>query len=176
MRHDPASTAVVVMLRGLKMFGMAQAVGELIEQGAPAFDAAVPILSQLLKAEMAEREVRSISYQIKAARFPAYKDLAGFDFAASEVNEALIRQLHRGDFMDGADNVVLIGGPGTGKSHMATALGVQAVEHHRKKVRFFATVDLVNALEQEKAMNRAGQLAERLLRLDLVILDELGYL
>jgi DNA replication protein DnaC len=71
---------------------------------------------------------------------------------------------------------VLIGGPGTGKTHIATALGIQAVEHHRKKVRFFATVDLVNALEQEKAMNRAGQLAERLLRLDLVILDELGYL
>ena len=71
---------------------------------------------------------------------------------------------------------MLIGGPGTGKTHIATALGIQAVEHHRKKVRFFATVDLVNALEQEKAMNKAGQLAERLLRLDLVILDELGYL
>ena len=84
MRHDPASAAVVVMLRGLKMYGMAQAVGDLIEQGAPAFEAAVPMLSQLLKAEMAEREVRSIAYQIKAARFPAYKDLAGFDFAASE--------------------------------------------------------------------------------------------
>ena len=87
-----------------------------------------------------------------------------------------MRQLHRGDFMDGADNVVLIGGPGTGKSHIATALGVQAVEHHRRKVRFFATVDLVNALEQEKAANKAGQLAERLLKLDLIILDELGYL
>ena len=176
MRHDPASAAIVVMLRGLKMYGMAGAVSDLIEQGAPAFEAAVPILSQLLKAEMTEREVRSIAYHIKAARFPAYKDLAGFDFAASEVNEALIRQLHRVDFIDGADNIVLIGGPGTGKSHMATALGVQAVEHHRKKVRFFSTVDLVNALEQEKAINKAGQLAERLLRLDLVILDELGYL
>ena len=176
MRHDPASAAVVVMLRSLKMFGMAQAAGELIEQGAPAFDTAVPMLAQLLKAEMAEREVRSISYQIKAARFPAYKDLAGYDFAASEINEALVRQLHQGDFMENADNVVLIGGPGTGKSHIATALGVQAVEHHRKKVRFFSTVDLVNALEQEKAMNRSGQLAERLLRLDLLILDELGYL
>jgi DNA replication protein DnaC len=176
MRHDPASAAVVVMLRSLKMYGMAQAVSELTEQGAPAFDAAAPILSQLLKAEMAEREVRSISYQIKATRFPAYKDLAGFDFAASEVNEALVGQLHRGDFTEGANNVVLIGGPGTGKSHIATALGVRAVEHHRKKVRFFATVDLVNALEQEKAMNKAGKLAERLLRLDLVILDELGYL
>ena len=176
MRHDPASAAVVVMLRGLKMYGMAQAASDLIEQGAPAFDTAVPILSQLLKAEVAEREVRSIAYQMKAARFPAYKDLAGFDFASSEVNEAMVRQLHRCEFIAGADNVVLIGGPGTGKTHIATALGVQAVEHHRKKVRLFSTVDLVNALEQEKALNKAGQLAERLLRLDLVILDELGYL
>jgi DNA replication protein DnaC len=169
-------TGNVVMLRGLKMFGMAQAAGDLIEQGAPVFDAAVPMLSQLPKAEVAEREVRSISYQIKATRFPAYKDLAGYDSAASEINEARVRQLHQGDFMENADNVVLIGGPGTGKSHIATALGVQAVEHHRKKVRFFSTVDLVNALEQEKTMNRSGQLAERLLRLDLLILDELGYL
>ncbi len=176
MRHDPASAAVLVMLRGLKMHGMAQATSDLIEQGAPAFDTAVPLLSQLLKAEMAERQVRSIAYQMKTARFPAYKDIAGFDFASSEVNEAMVRQLHRGEFINGVQNVVLIGGPGTGKTHIATALAVQAVEHHRKKVRFFSTVDLVNALEQEKALNKAGQLAERLLRLDLVILDELGYL
>ena len=176
MRHDPASAAVVVMLRSLKMHGMAQAVGELLEQGAPAFDTAVPILSQQLKAELAEREVRSIAYQLKAARFPAYKDLSGFDFASSEINEAMVQQLYRGAFIEGADNVVLIGGPGTGKTHIATALGIQAVQHHHKKVRFFATVDLVNALEQEKAFNKAGQLAERLVRLDLIILDELGYL
>jgi DNA replication protein DnaC len=176
VRHDPACAAVVVMLRALKMYGMAQAVSDLTEQGAPAFDTAVPILSQLLKAELAEREVRSVAYQIKAARFPAYKDLTGFDFASSEVSEPLVRQLHAGEFMAGAHNVVLIGGPGTGKTHIATALGVQAVEHHRKKVRFFATVDLVNALEQEKALNKAGQLADRLSKLDLVILDELGYL
>ena len=69
MRHDPASAAVVVMLRGLKMYGMAQAADDLIEQGAPAFSTAVPILSQLLKAEVAEREVRSIAYHMKAARF-----------------------------------------------------------------------------------------------------------
>jgi hypothetical protein len=81
-------------------------VSDLIAQGAPSFDAAVPILSQLLK----------------AARFPAYKDLAGFGCASSEVNEALVRQLHRGEFIDGADNVVQIGGPGTGKTHIATAL------------------------------------------------------
>ena len=67
-----------------------------------------------------------------------------------------MRQLHRCEFIENADNVVLVGGPGTGKSHIATALGVQAVEHHRKKVRFFGTVDLVNALEQEKAQGRSG--------------------
>ena len=91
MRHNPAAGAVVIMLRTLKMYGMAQAVGELTEQGSPAFEAAVPILSQLLKAETADREVRSTAYQLKAARFPNYRDLAGFDFASSEVNEALAR-------------------------------------------------------------------------------------
>ncbi len=83
MRHDPASAAVVVMLRGLKCsFDMAHAVGDLIEQGAPAFDAAVPHpLSTAEGKEMAERgQVRSIWYTEIKARFPAYKDLAGFDF------------------------------------------------------------------------------------------------
>jgi DNA replication protein DnaC len=176
MRHDPASASIVIMLRGLKMHGMAQAVGELMEQASPAFAGIVPILSQLLKAETAEREVRSVAYQIKAARFPAYKDLAGFDFASSEINEAQVRQLHRCEFTENAHNVVLIGGPGTGKTHIATALGIQAIEHHRLRVRFFSTVELVNALEQEKAQGKAGQIAERLVRSDLVILDELGYL
>ncbi len=157
-RHDPASAAIVIMLRSLKMYGMAQAMGDLMEQGSPAFEAALPILSQLLKAETAEREVRSVTYQIKTARFPAYKDLTGFDFASSEVNEALVRQLHRCEFIDQADNVVLVGGPGTGKTHIATALGVHAVEYHRKKVRFFSTVELVNALEQEKAQGKSGQI------------------
>ncbi len=189
MRHDPASAAIVIMLKSLKLHGMAQAVADLMDRamgtplvretmarGAPAFEAAVPMLSQLLKAEMAEREVRSIAYHLKIARFPAYKDLSGFDFAASDVNEPLVRQLHRCDFLDGAQNVVLIGGPGTGKSHVATAFGIQAIEHHRKKVRFFSTVELVNALEQEKMRGKAGQIADNLTRLDLVILDELGYL
>ena len=78
--------------------------------------------------------------------------------------------------MESASNIVFIGGPGTGKTHVATALGVQAVEHHRKRARFFSTVELVNALEQEKAQGKTGQIAERLVRSDLVILDELGYL
>ena len=120
--------------------------------------------------------MRSTAYQLKAARFPNYRDLAGFDFASSEVNEALVRQLHRCEFLEDAHNVVLVGGPGTGKTHLATAIGVQAIEHHRKRVRFFSTVELVNALEQEKLQGKAGQIAGRLAHSDLVILDELGYL
>jgi DNA replication protein DnaC len=176
MRHDPASAALVIMLRSLKMYGMAQAVEDLAQQGAPAFEAAVPMLSQLLKAETAEREVRSMAYQLKAARFPAYRDLASFDFSSSEINEALVRQLHLCTFIETGDNIVLVGGPGTGKTHVATALGIQAIEHHKKRVRFFSTVELVNALEQEKAQGRPGQIAARLIHSDLVILDELGYL
>lgn len=176
MRHDPAIAAIVIMLRELKMHGMAQAVTELAEQGAPAFAASQPILAQLLKAETAEREVRSVAYQLKVAKFPAYRDLTGFDFSHSEVNEALVRQLHRCEFLEQANNVVLVGGPGTGKTHLATALGVQAIEHHHRRVRFYSTVELVNALEEEKAHGKPGQLANRLAYADLVILDELGYL
>lgn len=172
MQHD----AMVVTLKSLKLFGMAQAVEELASQGSPAYTATQEMLGNLLKAEIAEREVRSINYQIKLARFPAYRDLSGFDFSQSPVNEAMIRQLHRCEFINEAHNLVLIGGPGTGKTHLATALAVQAIEHHHKRVRFLSTIDLVNALEIEKAAGKHGQTAHRLMHVDLVVLDELGYL
>jgi DNA replication protein DnaC len=168
--------AMMAALKSLKLFGMAQAVGELAAQGAPAYQGAQTVLGSLLKAEMAEREVRSVAYQMRIARFPAYRDLAGFDFSQSAANEALVRQLHRCEFLDQAHNVVLVGGPGTGKTHLATALGVQALEHHRRRVRFLSTIELVNTLELEKACGKQGQTAHRLVHADLVILDELGYL
>src|SRR5689334_15040971 len=117
--------SLVVSLKALKLFGMAHAIEDLAAQGSPAFQGMQDILGKLLKAELAEREVRSVSYQMKVAKFPAYRDLAGFDFNQSVVNESLIRQLHEGDFIDKAHNIVLVGGPGTGKTHLATALGVQ---------------------------------------------------
>ena len=159
MRHDPAGASIVIMLRSLKLNGMANAVEDLGAQGAPGFEAATPMLSQLLKAEIAEREVRSITYHTKIAHFPAYKDLSGFDFTSSEIHEAKVRQLHRCEFIEAAENVVLIGGPGTGKSHTATAIGIQAIKHHRRKVRFFPTVGLVNSPGQEKSLGKAGKLA-----------------
>ena len=172
MQHE----AMVATLKSLKLFGMAQAVDELAAQGAPAYTAAQAMLGTLLKAETAEREVRSTNYQMKLARFPAYRDLSGFDFGQSPVNEALIRQLHRCEFLEQAHNLVLVGGPGTGKTHLAAALAVQAIEHHHRRVRFFSTIELVNALEIEKAAGKHGQIAYRLMHVDLVILDELGYL
>jgi DNA replication protein DnaC len=172
MQHE----AMMVSLKAIKLYGMAQAVDDLARQGSPAYQSAQEMLGILLKAEMAEREVRSISYQMKVAKFMAYRDLASFDFSQSAANEALIRQLHRCEFIDQAHNVVLVGGPGTGKTHLATAIGVQAVQHQHRRVRFFSTIELVNALELEKAAGKQGQLANRMIYADLVVLDELGYL
>ena len=168
--------SLLIILKQLKLYGMAQSIDELASQDSPAYSQAEPILRQLLKAEVAEREVRSIQYQMKVARFPAYRDLSGFDFTQSEVNEALIQALHRCEFLEEAQNVVLVGGPGTGKTHLATALAVQAIQHHHKRVRFLSTIELVNQLEQEKLLGKQGRMAHRLIHTDLVILDELGYL
>src|SRR5436853_3473206 len=112
MQHE----AMITALKSLKLFGMAQAVDELAKQGAPAYQSAQTLLASLLKAETAERDVRSVAYQMKVARFPTYRDLAGFDFSQSAVNEALMRQLHRCEFVEQMHNIVLVGGPGSGKT------------------------------------------------------------
>ena len=103
--------------------------------------------------------MRSVAYQLKTARFPAYRDFSGFDFSSSMANEALIRQLCAGDFMDSAQNVVVVGGPGTGKSHLASAIGIQASEHLHRRVRFFSTIELVNAREKEKQQGKTNCVA-----------------
>jgi len=168
--------AMISTLKSLKLFGMADTIGTMAIQASPVYQQAVPILETLLKAEVAEREVRSINYQMKVARFPAYRDLSGFDFTQSTADEALVRSLHRCEFLEDAQNIVFVGGPGTGKTHLATAIAVQAIQHHRYRVRFLPTIELVNTLEQEKQAGNQGRLANRLMHTDLVILDELGYL
>ncbi|MEO8839156.1 MAG: IS21-like element helper ATPase IstB [Herbaspirillum sp.] len=170
------SHEIIRRLKELKLHGMAQSWPELIGQTRMADFDPEHFMTQLLRSECAEREVRSIAYQMHVARFPAHRDLHGFDFAETTMDEALIRQLHTLAFLDAAHNLVFIGGPGTGKTHLATALGVEAIGQYGKRVRFFSTIELVNALELEKAAGKQGQIAHRLIYTDLVILDELGYL
>ena len=172
-----ATNDVEAQLKALRINGMATAWADLTEQGGDTTLAASRCLFEhLLQAEDADRAMRSIAHQMKSARFPMHRDLAGFDFAVSQVDQRLIQKLADLSFTQDAQNVVLVGGPGTGKTHLATAMGVSGITRHGKRVRFYSTVDLVNALEQEKAQGKAGRIATSLLRMDLIILDELGYL
>ena len=163
-------------LKALRLHGMAAAWADLVAQGNAEVDGSRWLIEHLAQAEVTDRGVRSVNHQMHAAKFPAHRDLAGFDFDASPVDRKLINQLADMSFTEAAHNAVLVGGTGTGKTHLATAIGVAGITQHVKRVRFYSTVDLVNALEQEKAAGRAGRLAASLLRMDLVILDELGYL
>lgn len=167
---------LIVELKQLRLHGMAAGWGELLQQGNVEVASSQWLLERLLQAETADRAVRSVSHQMNAAKFPVHRDIAGFDFEGSPVDRQLVMQLASMTFTEGAQNLVLVGGPGSGKTHLATAIGVSGIMHHGKRVRFYSTVDLANALEQEKAQSRAGRIAASLLRLDLVILDELGYL
>ena len=164
-------------LKQLRLHGMVGAWTDLMEQGhSVGLETSRWLLEHLLQAEHTDRAMRSVSHQMHTAKFPVHRDLAGFDFAASPVDQRLIEQLAELSFTEQAHNAVFVGGPGTGKTHLAIAIGIAGVTRHSKRVRFYSTVDLVNALEQEKAQGRAGRIAASLLRMDLVILDELGYL
>ena len=164
-------------LKALRLYGMVDAWNDIIAQGTLAtVESSRWLIEHLLDAEHTDRAMRSMRYQIQAAKFPVHRDLAGFDFDHAKVDRSLIMELADLSFTDAAHNVVLIGGTGTGKSHLATALGVSGITKHSKRVRFYSTVDLVNLLEQEKAAGKAGKLAFALMRMDMIILDELGYL
>ena len=171
---------ITTALKDLRLHGMAGAGADLTSQEGMPGDVGVQtsrwLVEHLLQAEHAQRAVASVRHQMKAARFPLHRDLAGFDFEASRVDQKLVKQLSTLEFTDTAQNAVLIGGPGTGKTHLATAIGVSGIAAKGKRVRFYSTVDVVNELEKEKREGKAGRIALALMRLDLVILDELGYL
>lgn len=167
---------LIVELKGLRLHGMAGAWADLQAQGESGLAASTWLIEHLLQAENTDRALRSVSHQMHAAKFPVHRDLAGFDFASSQVDQVLVRQLATLVFTDTAQNAVFIGGPGTGKTHLATAVAVAGIVSKGKRVRFYSTVDLVNVLEREKREGKAGRTALSLMRMDLVILDELGYL
>jgi DNA replication protein DnaC len=168
-------TDILGLMGELKLYGMQTAYDEVMGTGIKRQHEPPRIVGDLLSAEIAEKQARSIKYQLTTAKLPLAKDLDDFDFTGTPVNEALVRDLAGGAFIAEQRNVVLIGGTGTGKSHLAIAIA-RACIRNGARGRFFNVVDLVNRLESETRQGRQGRLADYLTRLDFIVLDELGYL
>lgn len=168
-------TLVLELMSTLKLYGMRSAYDEVMGNGIKRQHEPPRIVGDLLQSEIAEKQARSIRYQLSIAKLPLAKDIDDFDFADTPVNEPLVRELATGTFVADQRNVVLVGGTGTGKSHLAIAIA-RALIRNGTRGRFFNVVDLVNRLETETRSGKQGRMADYLTRLDFIILDELGYL
>jgi len=169
-RHD-----LMDMLGELKLAGMRAHFDDIVTHSRKRQRSFEVVLGDLLRAEIAEKQARSIRYQLGVAKLPLAKELSEFVFKDSPINDVLVNDLATGGFLAQQRNVVLIGGTGTGKTHVAIGIARTSIRNGFK-VRFFNAVDLVNRLEAETKTGQPGRIADRLARVDLVILDELGYL
>jgi DNA replication protein DnaC len=169
------STDYLADLKALQLYGMATAWSELQAEKPRQVHRPETWMERLIVAEQTDRKLKSLRYQIKSARFPIHRDLLGMDWTETPLSQTMVEQLATAAFMETAQNLILVGGTGTGKTHIATAIGVAAI-HQSKRIRFFNAVDLVNLLEREKVLGKSGNLAKQLCLVDAVIIDELGYL
>jgi DNA replication protein DnaC len=163
------------LMDSLKLYGMKAAFDEIMATAVKRQHEPQRIVGDLLKAEINEKQARSIKYQLTIAKLPLAKDLEDFEFANTPINETLVKDLAGGGFIAQQRNVVLVGGTGTGKTHLAIAIARSCIRGGARG-RFYNVVDLVNKLEAETRNGRQGRLADHLTRLDFVVLDELGYL
>ena len=159
----------------LKLYGMKSAFDEIIATAVKRQHEPQKVIGDLLAAEIAEKQARSMKYQITIAKFPLAKDVDDFLFGGTPINETLIRDLAGGNFLAHQRNVVLVGGTGSGKTHLAVAIA-RACIRGGARGRFFNVVDLVNRLEAEARSGHQGRMADTLSRVDFIVLDELGYL
>jgi DNA replication protein DnaC len=166
---------ILETMSGLKLFGMKAAYDEIIATAIKRQHEPQRIVGDLLAAEITEKQARSIKYQMTIARLPLAKDIADFAFEGTPVNATLVHDLVGGEFLAQERNIVLVGGTGTGKTHLAIAIA-RACIRNGARGRFFNVVDLVNKLEAEGRAGRQGRMADYLSRMDFIILDELGYL
>jgi DNA replication protein DnaC len=166
---------ILELMAQLKLFGMRAAYDEVMAAALKRRYEPARIIGELLAAEIAEKKARSIKYQMTIAKLPLAKDLDGFTFAGTPINEPLVRSLATGAFLAEQRNAVLVGGTGTGKSHLAIAIA-RACIRSGARGRFYTVVDLVNRLENEARAGRQRRLADYLTRMDFAVLDELGYL
>lgn len=168
-------TEVLDLMARLKLYGMRGAYDEVMATSIKRQHEPPRIVGDLLCAEIAEKQARSIKYQLTVAKLPLAKDIEDFDFDGTPVNEALIRELASGTFIADQRNTVLIGGTGTGKSHLAIGIA-RALIRNGARGRFFNVIDLVNRLDTEHRNGKQGRIADYLTRLDFAVFDELGYL
>jgi DNA replication protein DnaC len=166
---------ILATMSELKLFGMKAAFDEIITTAVKRQHEPQHVVGDLLTAEITEKQARSIRYQIAIAKLPLAKDISDFSFDDTPINGSLVLDIVGGNFLDHQRNVVLIGGTGTGKTHLAIAIARACIRDGRRG-RFFNVVDLVNKLEAEARAGRQGRIAEQLCRMDFVVLDELGYL
>lgn len=173
--NETSREDIIALLKTLKLTGMLASYDETIADTVKRKATTSFCLHQLLKAENKARTIKAIAARIYAANFPAMKDLDNFIFADTPIGQEQVMGLYSLDFIKKARNIILVGGPGTGKTHLALALGGKAA---RKgfRVKFFNLVDLANQLEIEKNTNKTARLAKNLANLDLLVLDELGYM
>ena len=163
------------LMKKLQLTGMIASYDEIMMMAQKNHMSIEKAVNTYLKSELAERECKKLAYRLKVAKFPIKKELETFDFASSKVSKDKIDSLMEGDFLDTATNVIFVGGSGTGKSHLATAIGLHLIRQG-KHVRYFNSVDLVNNLEAAKEKNRTEAFERSLLKMDCIIIDELGYL
>jgi DNA replication protein DnaC len=168
-------TELFDIMGSLKLYGMRASYDEIMATAIKREHEPPRIVGDLLKAEVNEKQARSIKYQLTIAKLPLAKDIDDFEFDATPINETLARNLASGGFLEEQRNIVLIGGTGTGKTHLAIAIA-RACIRGGARGRFFNVVDLVNRLEAETRAGRQGRIADYLTRLDFIVLDELGYL
>ena len=166
---------ILATMVDLKLFGMKAGYDEIVTTAVKRQHEPQRIVGDLLQAEIAEKQARSIKYQVTIAKLPLAKDIEDFRFDGTPINEMLVRDLAGGEFLAHQRNAVLVGGTGTGKTHLAIAIA-RACIRSGARGRYFNVVDLVNRLEAEGRAGRQGRMADYLSRMDFIVLDELGYL
>ncbi len=166
---------ILAAMGELKLHGMRSAFDGIVAAAVKRQHEPQRVIGDFVAAEIAEKQARSIKYQMTIAKLPLAKDVDEFRFEGTPVNETLVRGLAGGDFLAHQRNVVLVGGTGTGKTHLAIGIA-RACIRDGARARFYNVVAWVNGLEAAGRAGRQGRLADHLCRVDLVVLDELGYL
>ena len=167
---------ILTTMSTLKLYGMKAAYDEILATAVKRQHEPERVVGDLLTAEISEKQARSIKYQMTIAKMPLAKDIDDFVFEGSPINETLIRDLASGNFLEHQRNCVLVGGTGTGKTHLAIAIARACIRDGKLAAASSTSSTLVNKLEAEARAERHGRMADRLARMDFVILDELGYL